>query len=176
MSTQCELCYSEDNLSSYEVTGTQAAVITLCSTCQEQIDATAQLNTNHWHCLNESAWSEEAAVQVMVWRMLKRLNTESWAQDLAEQLYLDDETLAWAESEEAEESDTTTPTLDCNGTVLSDGDTVTLIKDLDVKGTTFIAKRGTVVKNISLSTNPKHIEGRVNKTKIVLLTCFLKKA
>jgi len=51
-----------------------------------------------------------------------------------------------------------------------------LIKDLDVKGAGFTAKRGTAVRNISLTSNPEHIEGRVNGTRIVLLTCFLKKS
>ena len=52
---------------------------------------------------------------------------------------------------------------------------MTLIKDLDVKGAGFTAKRGTVVKNIIVGDDPEHIEGRVNKTKIYLKTCFLKK-
>jgi protein PhnA len=55
------------------------------------------------------------------------------------------------------------------------GDNVTLIKDLDVKGGNFTAKRGTPVRNISLTDNPEHIEGRVNGVRIVLLTCYLKK-
>lgn len=64
---------------------------------------------------------------------------------------------------------------DTNGVVLSAGDTVTIIKDLNVKGAGFTAKRGTAVRNISLTPNPEQIEGRVNGVKIVLLTCFLKK-
>lgn len=51
-----------------------------------------------------------------------------------------------------------------------------IIKDLDVKGTSFTAKRGTTVRNISLTDNPEHIEGRVNGTRIVILTKFVKKA
>ena len=66
---------------------------------------------------------------------------------------------------------------DCNGAVLSAGDTVTLTKDLNVKGTSFTAKRGTAVRNISLvSSNEEHIEGRVNGTQIVILTKFVKRA
>ena len=76
----------------------------------------------------------------------------------------------------ANESDEDTiKTFDSNGTLLLEGDTVTLIKDLDVKGTSFVAKRGTTVKNIHLTNNPENIEGRVNKMSIVLKTCFLKK-
>jgi protein PhnA len=57
------------------------------------------------------------------------------------------------------------------------GDTVTLIKDLNVKGAGFTAKRGTAVRNISLvPDNPEHIEGRVNGQQIVILTKFVKKS
>ena len=56
------------------------------------------------------------------------------------------------------------------------GDGVTLIKDLDVKGAGFTAKRGTLVRPIRLTDNPEHVEGKVNKMAIVLKTQFLKKA
>ena len=66
---------------------------------------------------------------------------------------------------------------DTNGTILTSGDTVTLIKDLKVKGAGFTAKRGTAVRNISLvDDTPEHIEGRVNDQRIVILTEFVKKA
>lgn len=63
-----------------------------------------------------------------------------------------------------------------NGTVLNAGDNVTLIKDLVVKGGGFTAKRGTLVKSIFLTSNPRHVEGRVNGSVIVLVSAFLKKA
>jgi protein PhnA len=67
--------------------------------------------------------------------------------------------------------------IDSNGTVLEAGDTVTLIKDLNVKGAGFTAKRGTAVRGISLvADNPEHIEGRVNGQQIVILTKFVKKS
>jgi protein PhnA len=66
---------------------------------------------------------------------------------------------------------------DTNGNLLAEGDTVTIIKDLPVKGAGFTAKQGTTVKNIHLvPSDPTHIEGRVNGTKIFLKTEFLKKA
>ncbi len=66
---------------------------------------------------------------------------------------------------------------DSNGTVLKDGDNVTLIKDLKVKGTSTTLKRGTLVKGIRLTADPEEIECRVEKVKgLVLKTCFLKKA
>jgi protein PhnA len=61
--------------------------------------------------------------------------------------------------------------------VLEAGDTVTLVKDLNVKGTNFTAKRGTAVRGISLvADNPEHIEGRVSGQQVVILTKFVKKA
>jgi protein PhnA len=68
-------------------------------------------------------------------------------------------------------------TRDSNGTVLSDGDNVTLIKDLKVKGTSVTLKRGMLVKGIRLTGDPDEVECRVEKVKgLVLRTEFLKKA
>jgi protein PhnA len=69
------------------------------------------------------------------------------------------------------------PTKDSNGTILMDGDTVTLIKDLKVKGANTTLKRGTTIKNIRLSFNTDEIECNAEKVKgLVLRTEFLKKA
>jgi protein PhnA len=66
---------------------------------------------------------------------------------------------------------------DCNGNILTEGDSVTLIKDLKVKGANVTLKRGTVVKSIHLTDDPEEIEGKVEKVKgLVLKTCFVKKA
>lgn len=66
---------------------------------------------------------------------------------------------------------------DSNGTELHDGDSVLLIKDLPVKGTSITLKRGTLVKGIRLTDDEEQIECRVEKIKgLVLKTCFLKKA
>ena len=56
-----------------------------------------------------------------------------------------------------------------------EGDSVTLIKDLDVKGAGFTAKRGTLVKNIKLTENAEPIEDRLNSIQIVLVEEFMKK-
>lgn len=180
---KCELCSDTSELTVYplppvtEKSAAKSAMI--CTVCLTGIDNPSQGDVNRWRCLGESMWSEHPAVQVLAWRILKKLPDQSWAQDLINQLYLDDETLKWAESDAGKSGndadDTGEQTKDSNGNVLINGDSVTLIKDLDVKGANFTAKRGTVVKNISLTANPAHIEGRVNGTQIVLLTCFLKK-
>jgi len=66
---------------------------------------------------------------------------------------------------------------DSNGAILKDGDSVTLIKDLKVKGTSVTLKRGTLIKNIRLTDNEEEIECNADKVKgLVLKTCFLKKA
>jgi protein PhnA len=66
---------------------------------------------------------------------------------------------------------------DCNGALLAEGDNVTVIKDLKVKGTSSTLKRGTMIRGIHLTDNEEEIECRVEKIKgLVLKTCFLKKA
>jgi len=66
---------------------------------------------------------------------------------------------------------------DSNGNILNDGDSVTVIKDLKVKGTSVTLKRGTTVKNIRLTNDAEEIECNAEKVKgLVLKTCFLKKA
>ena len=177
----CELCKSNDVLSVYEIPPNSNSKpeqsLLLCQCCLNQIQQVEDLNVNHWRCLNDSMWSQIPAVQVMAWRQLKQLSNESWAQDLLDMLYLEEDVLAWAQATGNEEEDAPdAPTLDSNGAILNAGDSVTLIKDLDVKGAGFTAKRGTAVRNISLTGNPEQIEGRVNGVRIVLLTQFLKKS
>ncbi len=68
-------------------------------------------------------------------------------------------------------------TRDSNGALLAEGDNVSLIKDLKVKGSSVVLKRGTMVRGIHLTYDPEEIEGRTDNVKgLVLKTCFLKKA
>lgn len=176
---KCELCGSTDNVQVMEVSpsnGSAEQSIFACETCRSQITEQAPMDTNHWRCLNDSMWSQVPAVQVTAYRMLHRMRAEGWPQDLLDMLYLDDETLAWAQNGLPAEVDEDAPvTVDSNGTPLQEGDDVTLIKDLVVKGANFTAKRGTTVKGIRLSNNPLHVEGKVNGTVIVLVAAYLKK-
>lgn len=178
---KCELCGAEDALTVYEIppdtNGSADECILACQVCREQIITAEEVDINHWRCLKDSMWSQVPAVQVMAWRMLMRLSAEGWSQDLLDMLYLDDKTLAWAQAADEGEGDSNgIRHIDSNGAELSAGDTVTLIKDLNVKGTNFTAKRGTAVRGISLvADNPEHIEGRVNGQQIVILTRFVKK-
>jgi protein PhnA len=65
---------------------------------------------------------------------------------------------------------------DSNGAVLKEGDSVTVIKDLKVRGSSSVIKRGTMVKNIRLTDDADEVEGKVEKSVMVLRTEFLKKA
>lgn len=174
---KCELCGSTHDLAVYEVPPVAEAhsdkCIYTCKVCKDQIEKTTDLTINHWHCLNDSMWSQTPAVQVMAWRMLSRLTSEGWAKDLLDMLYLEDDTRAWAKKVVAESDNI--KHVDSNGVTLQAGDTVTLIKDLDVKGSSLVAKRGTAVRNIGLTSNPEHIEGRVEGQRIVILTKYVKK-
>ncbi|MFT7516838.1 MAG: protein PhnA [Myxococcota bacterium] len=167
----CALCSSDSALSDFRVEPKDES-IELCSTCSTQAAGEVELDENHWRCLNDSMWSEVPAVQVMAWRMLNKLSATDWAGGLLEMLYLDDTLREWAEYQEV----VATKHVDSLGAELNHGDGVVLIKDLDVKGGGFTAKRGTAVKSIRLvENNHEHIEGRVSGQKIVILTKFVKK-
>ncbi|MGL4853089.1 MAG: zinc ribbon domain-containing protein YjdM [Phocaeicola sp.] len=64
---------------------------------------------------------------------------------------------------------------DSNGAELFDGDAVTVIKDLKVKGSSMVIKRGTKVKSIRLTEVPEEVDCKIDGSSIVLKTCFLKK-
>lgn len=181
--SKCELCTATDALAVFPVPPTSVdsadESVLLCATCTGQINYPETVDVHHWRCLNDSMWSQVPAVQVMSWRMLTRLSkTESWAQDALDMMYLEEETAKWAQATgEGDSEEEIVRHLDSNGALLEQGDNVTLIKDLNVKGTSFVAKRGTVVRGIGLvRDNAQHIEGRVNGTRIVILTEFVKKS
>ncbi len=172
--SSCELCKSPNDLSVYEISpsdGSADQCVLLCAKCKEQFEDDSKIDADLWFCLNDSMWSEIPAVKVATYRMLKKLGN----QDLLDMIYLEESEKAWAEAGIAQ-IDSGVIQKDCNGVVLSARDTVTIIKDLDVKGAGCTAKRGTAVRNISLTSNPEHIEGRVNGVKIVILTQYLKKS
>jgi len=180
--SKCELCGASDGLSVYEVPprsdGEPDHCLLICPTCSGQIDAPDTMDARHWRCLGDSMWAPVPAVQVMAWRILTLLGDDAWAQSQLDMLYLEDDVLAWAQAmSDGDADDAEIKHLDSNGAVLSAGDTVTLIKDLNVKGANFTAKRGTAVRGISLvQDNAKQIEGRVSGQQIVILTEFVKKS
>lgn len=177
----CEFCKSDAGLTVYDVPpnvdGTTKNSAYVCEICNAQLLNPSSADGKHWSCLNDAMWSEVPAVQITAWRMLDNLKSETWAADLLDMLYLDEENLEWAQAGAFAVDPDAIKHLDSNGAVLTAGDTVTLVKDLNVKGTTFTAKRGTAVRRISLvPDNAEHIEGKVNGQQIVILTKFVKKS
>lgn len=177
----CELCGSDNNVQLFEVlpqdSRNQDNCIMICSKCKSQIEKKEELDNEHWKCLTSSMWSEVPGVQVVAWRMLNRLRNESWAAESLDMLYLDDEKLSWAKASGDHENDGTVDLhKDANGNILQQGDSVVLIKSLDVKGSTLNAKMGTVVKNIRLvENNTEQIEGKIEGQVIVILTKYVRK-
>jgi protein PhnA len=151
----CELCGSSEEVSVLKVGDWD---VNVCKVCKEQIES-GELDENHFQCLNEAMWSEKSGVKVLSYKLLKRLGRN----DLIDMMYLDDAELAIAEMEEEIKKD-------ANGNVLKDGDSVMVIKDLNVKGGDTI-KRGTVFKNIRLGDTNGHILAK----NIYIKTEFVKK-
>lgn len=179
--SKCELCGSKDQLEIYEVppvaqVSSENAVLT-CKTCHEQLSDSDKIEANHWRCLNDSMWSQVPAVQVVAYRMLHQLIDEGWPQDLIDMLYLEEQTLAWAQTTLEEEKPIDQVIhRDSNGVQINAGDSIVLIKDLPVKGSSLVAKRGTAVRRVSLvHDNEEQIEGRVESQQIVILTKYVKK-
>jgi protein PhnA len=65
---------------------------------------------------------------------------------------------------------------DANGNVLADGDSVTLIKDLKLRGSSEVLKQGTKVKNIRLVDGDHEIDCKIDGSAMALKACFVKKA
>lgn len=174
---KCEICSSAETLSGLLVAPKSEEVvdhmIAVCATCLEQINKEENLDENHLRCLNESIWSQVPAVQVVSYRLLKKLPNAPYATDLLGMMYMEDETREWAEVS----GDQKVIHKDSNGHVLEAGDSVVLIQDLNVKGANFTAKRGTAVRRIRLvPDNAEHIEGKVDGQQIVILTKYVKKS
>lgn len=177
----CELCGATESLTIYEVPpvgvgGVDGSVLA-CTTCVSQIEKSVAMDSNHWRCLNDSMWSEHSPVKVVVWRMLNRLKDEGWSLDLLNMMYLSDEELAFAKAsnDHLDESEKIIHR-DSNGTILEAGDNVVLIKDLKVKGSSMVAKQGTIVRKITLDReNTQYIEGKVDGQQIVIVTQYVKK-
>jgi len=177
----CELCGSNEKLQLYKVPPQDHSYpencIMICTKCETQIEKKEPLDDAHWKALTETMWSEVPGVQVMAWRMLNRLRKESWAVDQLDMLYLTDENLVWAKVTGDHENDGEAELhTDAHGNFLQDGDTIILVQNLDVKGTSFTARQGTIVKNIRLvRDNTEQIEGKIENQMIVILTKYVRK-
>jgi len=170
----CELCGSSEDISVLELPvsdGSEDQSVYVCANCKGQIES-GSLDETHFNCLNDAMWSETPAAKIMsyiLWNQLGR-------QDMVEMMYLEEDELKLAEQAVNAAANKVT-FRDANGVELLAGDSIVILKDLDVKGAGFTAKRGTTVTRISLPHNmDDHVEGRVNGTKIYLKTEFIKKA
>ncbi len=81
----------------------------------------------------------------------------------------------WSAEADSADSQAAKVAKDSNGAELFDGDAVTVIKDLKVRGSSMVIKRGTKVKSIKLTDNPEEVDCRIEGSSIVLKTCFLKR-
>ena len=148
--------------------------VLLAKHLKDQVENPETMNPNDWRSLSDSMWNENLPVQILSWRMLARLKNI----DTLEMMYLDEEALNWAKAtgEGEVEDENKIIHKDSNGAILKDGDSVVLIKDLDVKGATFTAKRGAAVHNIKVVWDDANlIEGRVENQHIYILTQYVKK-
>jgi len=170
----CELCGSDDNVSVVELPVSNASEeqsIYLCANCNNQIES-GDLDETHFNCLNDSMWSETPAAKIMSYILWNRLGR----QDMIEMMYLEEDELKLAEQAINAEANKLVYR-DANGVELKVGDSIVILKDLEVKGAGFTAKRGTTVTRIGLAPGDVgHVEGRVNGTKIFIKTEFIKKA
>ena len=173
----CEISGSDENLVVYIVEPKTEAIpencILITKQLKDQIENKDLMNATDWRGLSDSMWNENLPVQIVSWRMHARLKNN----DMLEMMYLDEDALEWAKATgEDEDEEGKIIHKDSNGNILLDGDSVVLIKDLDVKGATFTAKRGAAVHNIKLVwDNANQIEGRVENQHIVILTQYVKK-
>ena len=173
----CEISGSDKNLVVYLVEPKAEAIpencILITKTLRDQIENKELMNANDWRGLSDSMWNENLPVQIVSWRMHARLKNN----DMLEMMYLDEDALEWAKATgEDEDEEGKIIHKDSNGNILQDGDSVVLIKDLDVKGATFTAKRGAAVHNIKVVWDDANlIEGRVENQHIYILTQYVKK-
>ena len=173
----CEISGTDENLVAYliepKTEETPENCILISQKLKDQIENPETTDSNDWRGLSDSMWNENLPVQIVSWRMHARLKNI----DMLEMMYLDEDALEWAKATgEADDDEEKIIHKDSNGHILNDGDSVVLIKDLDVKGANFTAKRGAAVHNIKLVwDNAEHIEGRVENQHIVILTQYVKK-
>ena len=176
--SKCEISGAELDLVVYTLPPfteeSLAHSVLLTKHLKDQVENPDTMNPNDWRSLSDSMWNENLPVQILSWRMLARLKNI----DTLETMYLDEEALEWAKvtGEGEEEDENKIIHKDSNGAILKDGDSVVLIKDLDVKGATFTAKRGAAVHNIKVVWDDANlIEGRVENQHIYILTQYVNK-
>jgi protein PhnA len=175
----CELCSATSPLSAFTVSPREDHLIehqvAVCDICLFGIQSNDYTNSNHWRALTGSIWSETPSVQALSYRILDKLKMESWASETLDGVFLDDATITWAMSEANAEANKLVHK-DAFGNILQNGDNIILIENLNVKGTSYTAPKGTQVKKIRLvMDNAEQVEGKINSDTIVILTKYIKK-
>jgi protein PhnA len=170
----CELCNTESAEHDYTVSpkndDTIAHQAALCNTCLAAIDSKEA--SFHWRCLEGCIWSPETSVQALSYRILQNYKQEDWANNLINSVDLEESTIQWALSA----FEVSAVHQDAFGNKLENGDNVVLTQALNVKGTSFTASKGVVVKKIKLVfDNTEQIEGKINDQTIVILCKYVKK-
>lgn len=170
----CELCSKNEATVAYTVTPKKDDAIEnqvgLCNTCLEKLDAISE--GFYWRVLEGSIWNPEPSVQALSFRILQNYKEEDWASGVLSMVDIDEDVQQWALSA----LEVAAVHKDAFGNVLENGDTIVLTQALDVKGTSFSAPKGTVVKKIRLvHDNHEQVEGKINEQMIVILTKFVKK-
>lgn len=171
----CELCSAEPATIAYAVSPKNNDAIenevAICNTCLAAMDNKEAVS--HWHCLAGSIWNAEPSVQALSYRILHTWKEEEWASDIINSVELDEAVINWALSA----FETAEVHKDSNGTSLANGDTVVLTQNLNVKGTSFTASKGTIVRKIRVvPDNTEQIEGKINDQMIVILTKYVRKS
>ena len=170
----CELCANANAVNEYTVSPKNDDAIenqvAICNDCLKAIDEKG--NSEHWRCLEGSIWNPEPAVQALSYRLLYAYKDEDWASSVMSSVELDEDIIQWAMSAYV----VADVHKDAFGNNLENGDTVVLTQALNVKGTSFTAAKGTVVKRIRLvPDNVEQIEGKINEQVIVILCKYVKK-
>lgn len=144
----CELCNTEAAAHEYTVSPKSDDAIenqvALCDTCFNTLNAKDK--GSYWSFLEGTIWNPEPSIQALSYRILQTYNGEEWANNIIASVDIDEDTVQWAMSAfEAVDLHK-----DAFANTLENGDNVVLTQSLDVKGTSFSAPKGTVVKRIRL--------------------------
>lgn len=170
----CELCNNEPASIAHTVSPKSeddiSNQVAICATCLSAMGDPSM--SEHWRCLEGSIWHPEPSVQVLSYRLLHQLKAASWAEQVLDTVFPDEDIVEWALSASTQKD----IHKDAFGNELVNGDNVVLTQSLNVKGTNFSAPKGTIVKKIRLvHDNTEQIEGKINEQTIVILTKYVKK-
>lgn len=170
----CEICNIGEAYDQYTVSPKSdddiENQVVLCKVCADALAESDQ--SNYWRCTEGSIWSSVPAVQALSLRLLHANKESDWASNIISSVDIDEAIVQWALSV----YDVVEVHQDAFGNKLETGDTIVLTQGLNVKGTSFSASKGTVVRKIRVvPEDTTQIEGKINDQTIVILTKYVKK-